>query len=62
MDLQKTAESLLEGKPARLSRWTRETGAVLAFACSPTFDQEKFIRGLKKEEWLALSKDPHIRC
>ncbi|MFZ2445963.1 MAG: penicillin-binding protein 2 [Syntrophobacteraceae bacterium] len=58
MDLQKTAESLLEGKTGSIVAVDPRDGAVLAFACSPTFDQEKFIRGLKKEEWLALSKDP----
>ncbi len=26
-------------------------------ASSPVFDQEKFIRGMKKEEWLALTRD-----
>jgi penicillin-binding protein 2 len=30
----------------------------LALANNPVFDQEKFIRGLKREEWQALSKDP----
>ena len=58
MDLQKTAESLLEGKTGSIVAVDPRDGAVLAFACSPTFDQEKFIRGLKKEEWPALSKNP----
>lgn len=58
MDLQRTAESLLEGKTGAIIAVDPRDGAVLAFACTPTFDQEKFIRGLKREEWLALSKDP----
>lgn len=58
MDLQKTAESLLEGKTGAIVAVDPTDGAVLAFACTPTFDQEKFIRGLTKEDWLALSKDP----
>jgi penicillin-binding protein 2 len=58
MDLQKTAESLLEGKTGAIVAVDPTDGAVLAFACSPSFDQEKFVRGLTKDEWVALSKDP----
>ncbi|MGO9019807.1 MAG: penicillin-binding protein 2 [Syntrophobacteraceae bacterium] len=58
MDLQKTAEALLEDKTGAIVAVDPTDGAVLAFACSPSFDQEKFIRGLSKDEWLALSKDP----
>ncbi len=58
MDLQKNAESLLEDKTGAIVAVDPTDGAVLAFACSPSFDQEKFIRGLTKDEWLALSKDP----
>jgi penicillin-binding protein 2 len=58
MDLQKTAESLLEDKTGAIVAVDPTDGAVLAFACSPSFDQEKFVRGLTKDEWLALSKDP----
>ena len=58
MDLQKTAESLLEDKTGAIVAVDPTDGAVLAFACSPSFDQEKFVRGLSKDEWLALSKDP----
>jgi penicillin-binding protein 2 len=58
MDLQKIAESLLEGKTGAIVAVDPTDGAILAFASSPTFDQEKFIRGLTRDEWLALSKDP----
>jgi penicillin-binding protein 2 len=58
MDLQKTVESLLDDKTGAIVAVDPTDGAVLAFACSPSFDQEKFIRGLSKDEWLALSKDP----
>ena len=58
MDLQRYAESLLEDKTGAIVAVDPTDGAVLAFACSPSFDQEKFIRGLTKDEWLALSKDP----
>ena len=58
MELQKTAEALLEDKTGAIVAVDPTDGAVLAFACSPSFDQEKFVRGLNKDEWLALSKDP----
>ena len=58
MDLQKFAESLLEDKQGAIVAVDPNDGSVLAFACNPSFDQEKFIRGLKKDEWIALSKDP----
>ena len=58
MDLQKTVESLLEDKTGAIVAVDPTDGAVLAFASSPSFDQEKFVRGLRKDEWLALSKDP----
>jgi penicillin-binding protein 2 len=58
MDLQKAVESLLGDKTGAIVAVDPTDGAVLAFACTPSFDQEKFIRGLSKDEWLALSKDP----
>lgn len=58
IELQRVAESCLEGHTGAVVAMDPKSGAVLAMATSPTFDQEKFIRGLKKEEWLKLSKDP----
>jgi penicillin-binding protein 2 len=58
MDLQKFAESLLEDKQGAIVAVDPNDGSILAFACNPSFDQEKFVRGLKKDEWIALSKDP----
>jgi penicillin-binding protein 2 len=58
MDLQKTAEGLLEGKTGAIVAVDPTDGAVLAFACSPSFDQERFVRGLTKDDWTGLSKDP----
>lgn len=58
IELQRIAESCLEGKVGSIVAIDPNSGAVLAMANSPVFDQEKFIRGLRKEEWQALSKDP----
>ena len=57
IELQKVAESCLEGKMGAIIAVDPNNGAVLAMASSPVFDQEKFIRGMRKEEWQALSRD-----
>lgn len=57
IELQKVAESCLEGRTGAIVALDPNSGAVLAMASSPGFDQEKFIRGMKREEWQALSRD-----
>jgi penicillin-binding protein 2 len=59
IELQKVAETCLEGRVGSIVALDPNTGAILAMANTPTFDQEKFIRGLSKPEWQALSKDPN---
>ncbi|MFP5214125.1 MAG: penicillin-binding protein 2 [Acidobacteriota bacterium] len=58
IELQKVAEAALEGKTGAIVALDPTNGAVLAMASRPTFDQERFIRGLTREEWNAMSKDP----
>ncbi len=57
IDLQRAAEDCLQGRVGSIVAIDPNSGAVLALANNPVFDQEKFIRGLKKEEWQELSKD-----
>jgi len=57
IQLQKVAESCIEGRAGAIVALDPNNGAVLAMASSPLFDQEKFIRGMKREEWQALSRD-----
>ena len=57
IELQRVAESCLEGRVGAIVALDPNNGAVLAMASSPVFDQEKFIRGMRKEEWQALSRD-----
>lgn len=57
IQLQKVAESCLEGRVGAIVALDPNNGAVLAMASSPGFDQEKFIRGMRKEEWQALTRD-----
>lgn len=59
IELQKVAEACLEGRVGSIVALDTTNGAVLALANSPVFDQEKFIKGLSREEWNALSKDPN---
>ncbi|MDR3556120.1 MAG: penicillin-binding protein 2 [Syntrophobacteraceae bacterium] len=58
MDAQRTAESLLADKSGAIVAVDPNDGEVLAFASSPTFNQEKFIKGLSESDWMGLSKDP----
>lgn len=58
IELQRKAEECLEGKVGAIVAVDVTSGAVLAMASKPTFDQEKFIRGLSKDEWQALVRDP----
>lgn len=58
IELQRVAEEVLQDKTGAIVAIDPTDGAVLAMASNPTFDQEKFIRGLTRDEWQALSKDP----
>lgn len=58
VELQRKAEECLEGKIGAIVAVDVNSGAVLAMASKPTFNQEKFIRGLTREEWQSISRDP----
>ncbi|MDR3569311.1 MAG: penicillin-binding protein 2 [Syntrophobacteraceae bacterium] len=58
MDVQRTAESALAGKAGAIVAVDPDDGEVLAFASSPTFNQEKFIKGLSESDWTEMAKDP----
>ena len=57
-DLQKKAESLLEGKEGAVVVLDPRTGDVLAMASYPTFEPNKFINRFTPEEWQAVVRDP----
>jgi len=57
-DLQKKAESLLEGKEGAVVVLDPRTGDVLAMASYPTFEPNKFINRFTPEEWQTVVRDP----
>lgn len=56
--LQKKAEALLKGDVGSVVALDPRSGAVLAMASSPTFDQNDFVSGLSYAKWNALKNDP----
>ena len=56
--LQKRAEELLKGEAGSVVALNPQTGAVLALASSPSFDQNDFVSGLSYAKWNSLRNDP----
>jgi penicillin-binding protein 2 len=56
-ELQETAFQALQGKEGSIVALDVATGAILAMASTPAFDPNVFARGIKAEEWRALTKD-----
>ncbi|SMC28003.1 peptidoglycan glycosyltransferase [Desulfacinum hydrothermale DSM 13146] len=58
LDVQRTAEECLEQRVGAIVAVSPKTGEVLAMASSPSYDQEKFVRGMTVDEWNGLINDP----
>ncbi|MCD4722873.1 MAG: penicillin-binding protein 2 [Desulfobacula sp.] len=58
LDLQKTAEKLLENKDGAVVAIDPDNGDVLVMASSPSFDQNDFIGGISQKKWDVLISDP----
>jgi penicillin-binding protein 2 len=58
IDLQVEAEKSLQGKTGAVVALRADTGAVLALASSPSFDPNKFVRGIDYKDWKKLVSDP----
>lgn len=58
-NLQKKAESLLEGEAGAVVTMDVTNGEILAFASSPSFNQNDFITGMSRETWTELNTNPN---
>lgn len=57
LGLQQVVDAALEGKSGAIVIIDPATGDILAAASSPAIDPNRFIRGLSREEWLAVESD-----
>lgn len=57
--LQKYIEELMEGQSGAVGVVDLETGGILAQVSRPAFDPEVFAKEMERQEWLAISNDPH---
>jgi penicillin-binding protein 2 len=58
LDLQQTAEKLLENKAGSVVAIDPDNGDILVLASNPSFDQNDFIGGISQKKWEALMSDP----
>ncbi|MEM6793495.1 MAG: penicillin-binding protein 2 [Acidobacteriota bacterium] len=59
LSLQQEAARLLHDKVGSIVALDPRTGAVLALASAPSFDPNRFSRGLSAEDWRELVENPH---
>lgn len=58
LDLQQTAEKLLENKNGAIVAIDPDNGDILAMVSNPGFDQNDFIGGISQKKWDCLMSDP----
>jgi len=58
LELQRTAEKLLEGNDGAVVAIDPSNGDVLVMASTPSFDQNDFIGGISSKKWQVLMSDP----
>ncbi len=56
--IQMTAYKAMENQAGAVIALIPKTGDILAFVSTPAFDPNAFSRGIRKEEWALLLKDP----
>ncbi len=58
--LQRKAEEALDGRAGALVALRPGTGEVLGLVSSPSFDPNKFAKGISYDDWVSLSKDEKL--
>ncbi len=58
VNLQQTAEEILEGREGAVIVMDPQSGGILAWASYPNFDPNKFINRFTPEEWIDLRDNP----
>ena len=60
VDIQQTAEEILEGREGSVIVMDPKSGGILAWASYPNFDPNKFINRFTPEEWTDLRDNPNF--
>lgn len=58
--LQREAEKAFEGKMGALVAVKPGTGEILGLVSAPSFDPNKFAKGISYDEWVSLSQDKKL--
>lgn len=58
--LQKEAEKAFDGRAGALVAVKPNTGEILGLVSSPSFDPNKFAKGISSDEWTSLSQDKKL--
>lgn len=59
ISLQGYAQARLAGESASAVVMDIETGELRCIASAPTFDPNKFVRGISVQDWTSLNEDPY---
>jgi penicillin-binding protein 2 len=59
LDLQQTAQRLLQDKVGAVVAMDPKSGEILAMASSPAYDPNLFARRLRADDWVRLIEDKH---
>ncbi len=58
--LQSAAEKAFDGRPGALVALKPDTGEILGYVSSPSFDPNKFAKGISADEWESLTTDKNL--
>ncbi|MDA8432546.1 MAG: penicillin-binding protein 2 [Nitrospiraceae bacterium] len=58
--LESAAEKAFDGRPGALVAMQPDTGEILGYVSSPSFDPNMFAKGINRDEWESLSGDKNL--